>query len=145
MPPFTHTELPNLPRRFPCAQSSSPSPPFELRPLASIFVVVSPVALSSAKASTCGEKTIPAPFYFFPSRMPRRRSPAAGRPPPLAPCRGRRPNRMCKRTIEFAISLATRRCNPRTISWPGASFRPSPVTPPPRAAAAQPHAGVAGR
>jgi hypothetical protein len=42
----------------------------------SIFVVaVSPASLSSTKASTCGEKTIPAPFYFFPTRMPRRRSP----------------------------------------------------------------------
>jgi hypothetical protein len=56
---------------------------FEFRPPTSIFVVAAfPAALSSAEASTCGEKAIPASPLFFPSHTHRRRSPAAGRPPP---------------------------------------------------------------
>jgi hypothetical protein len=66
----------------------------------------------------------------------------------LASCRSHRLKPQCKRMLEFTTSLDMRRCNPRMISWPGAQFRRSPATPPPRAgasAAAQPHAGVAGR
>jgi hypothetical protein len=75
----------------------------ELRPPASNFVVaISRAALSPAEASTCGEKTIPASPSFFPSYAPRRRSPAAGCPPPLAPRLSRRLNLPCKHMLEFA-------------------------------------------
>jgi hypothetical protein len=81
-------------------------------------------------------------FYFFPSRMPCRRSPAAGRLPPLASCRGHRSNRPCKHVFEFAFTPATRRSKPHMISWPGVPFRPTPArAPPPSHVRARPDVG----
>jgi hypothetical protein len=61
------------------------------------------------------KKLILASLLFLLSRTPRRRLPAAGRPPPLAPRLGRRPNRPFKRTFEFANTPATLRCIPRAF------------------------------
>jgi hypothetical protein len=78
-------------------------------------------------------KQYPPPFYLFPSRMLRRRSPAAGRPPPLALRLGRRLNYSCMHLFSFASLQASRRCIPRAKPWPKTLFSAVVGDPPPRA------------
>jgi hypothetical protein len=68
----------------------------------------------------CGEKATTTLFYFF--TEPRTAPPAAGRPSPSVPCRGRRLTHLCKHMFKFAKSLATRRRFPRAFLWPERCF-----------------------
>jgi hypothetical protein len=134
---------PTLLTVFQCAQSSSPSPLLKLdRRCRSPPPSTSPPFSLPPRLPRVVRKQPPPSFYFFPSHMPRRHSPAAGRPPPSASCRGRRPKHLCKHMFEFANSPATRRSFPRVISWPGVLFRPTPASAPPPLARALPPSRV---
>jgi hypothetical protein len=87
-------------------------------------------------------KSSPASFSFILSCSYRRLSSATRRPPPWTGCSGHHPKHPLMPSFRFAITLATCRCNPHAISWPGAIFRPAPATPP-LCAAARAHACTA--
>jgi hypothetical protein len=102
-PPSLTLELPCLPRRFSCTQLSSPLPPLKLgRRHRSPAPSSCPLLSLPPRLPRAVRKQTPVPFYFFPSCMPCHYSPATGRPPPLAPCRGRRPKRPARASARLS-------------------------------------------
>jgi hypothetical protein len=88
----------------------------EVRPPASISAAVtSPLLSLLPKLLRVVSKQIPIPSSFPPSRTHRRRSLAAGRPPPWMARLDRRSNHPCEHIFRFTIILATCRCFPTQI------------------------------